>query len=116
MTLKQQIERLCDRIADEFEKLKQNSAVPPYQEFQEGYYTRQQLEQFNGGKPLANSRFVTCPWPRAFKERPCVQITLDIVSAAARVHYIQNVTETGFDVATNYAPDLRGVWFRAYVK
>ncbi|MFV2030496.1 hypothetical protein [Neisseria sp. S1] len=113
MTLKQQIDRLCDRIASEFKQLKKNLG---YQEFQEGYYNRQQLEEFNGGQPLSNARLVTCPWPAAFTKRPCVQITLDIVSTAARVQYIQNVTETGFDVATNYAADLRGVWFKAYVK
>ena len=115
MTLKEQLERFCDRVAAEINKLKKNGANP-YREFQEGYYSREQLQQFNNGSPPANARFITCPWPEAFTERPCVQITLDIVSTSTRLQYIQNVTNTGFDVSTNYAADLRGVWFRGYVK
>lgn len=86
-----------------------------YREYVEGYYTRADLERFNGGT-MANFKFVTCPWPKPFSDLPNVQITLNIVSASARIPYIQNVTKTGFDVACNYAAELHGVWFRAYLK
>ncbi|OSI06817.1 Uncharacterised protein [Neisseria animaloris] len=83
---------------------------------QEGYYSREDLERFNGNRPLGNSQFVTVSWPSAFKTRPFAQITADIASNSVRQLYIQNITETGFDLAVSYGGDLKGVWYRAYVK
>lgn len=34
---------------------------------------------------------------------------------AARVQYIQNLTASGFDLATNYSPELKSVWYRAAI-
>lgn len=87
-----------------------------YRDFQEGYYSVEDLQRFNADSPLINGKFITIPWPKSFSTRPMVHITADVVSKSARVVYIQNITETGFDLACNYAADLKGVWYRAYVK
>lgn len=98
------------------ESLKHPAGNEAYTLLQEGYYSREDLQRFNGNIPPANAKFITVPWPKPFSSRPMVQITADIASKSARIAYIQNITETGFDLACNYAADLKGVWYRAYVK
>lgn len=87
-----------------------------YRDFQEGYYSAEDLKRFNGDSLLSNGAFVTIPFPKSFQSRPMVQVTADVVSKSVRTVYVQNITETGFDLACNYAADLKGVWYRAYVK
>ena len=84
--------------------------MPKYKEYQAGYIPR---ADFVG--TLANNGLITANYPKPFSERPIVNVTLDIVDAAARVQYVNNVTETGFQVATNYAASLRGVWYEAFI-
>ena len=52
----------------------------------------------------------------ALESRPDIfEACLDIRSNSARVQYIHNVTASGFDIATNYSPELKGVWYRAAI-
>lgn len=84
--------------------------MPKYKEYQAGYIPR---ENFVG--TLANNGLVTANYPKPFSKRPIVNVTLDIVDATVRVQYVNNVTETGFQVGTNYGPSINGVWYEAFV-
>lgn len=84
--------------------------MPKYKEYQAGYIPR---ENFVG--TLANNGLVTANYPKPFSKRPIVNVTLDIVDATVRVQYVNNVTETGFQVATNYGGSLYGVWYEAFI-
>ena len=84
--------------------------MPKYKEYQAGYIPR---EKFVGA--LANNGLVTANYPKPFSKRPIVNVTLDVADATVRVQYVNNVTETGFQVATNYASSLYGVWYEAFI-
>ena len=84
--------------------------MPKYKEYQAGYIPR---ADFVGA--MANNGLVTANYPKPFSKRPIVNVTLDIVDAAARIQYVNNVTETGFQVSTNYASSLNGVWYEAFI-
>ena len=86
-------------------------AESPYSEIQEGYIARE-----NFGFIPENNTPATVSFPKPFSRRPDVfEVCLDIRSNSARLQYIQNVTATGFDLATNYSPELKGVWYRAAI-
>ena len=84
--------------------------MPKYAEYQAGYIPR---ANFVG--TLANNGLVTANYPKPFSERPILNVTLDIADVAARVQYVNNATETGFQVATNYAASMNGVWYEAFI-
>ena len=84
--------------------------MPKYKEYQAGYIPR---ADFVGA--LANNGLVTANYPKPFSKRPILNVTLDIADAAVRVQYVNNATETGFQVATNYAASLYGVWYEAFI-
>ena len=84
--------------------------MPKYKEYQAGYIPRENFV----GTP-GNSALVTANYPKPFSKRPIVNVTLDIVDAAVRIQYVNNVTETGFQVATSYFGSLFGVWYEAFV-
>lgn len=84
--------------------------MPKYKEYQAGYIPR---ADFVGA--MANNGLVTANYPKPFSKRPILNVTLDIADAAVRVQYVHNATETGFQVATNYAASMRGVWYEAFV-
>ena len=84
--------------------------MPKYKEYQAGYIPR---AAFVG--TLANNGLITANYPKPFSGRPILNVTLDIQDPAARVQYVNNATETGFQVATNYAASLIGVWYEAFV-
>lgn len=86
-------------------------AESPYSEIQEGYITRE-----NFGFIPENNTPATVSFPKPFSRRPDIfEACLDIRSNSARLQYIQNVTASGFDLATNYSPELKGVWYRAAI-
>ena len=86
-------------------------AESPYSEIQEGYIARE-----NFGFIPENNTPATVSFLKPFSRRPDVfEVCLDIRSNSARLQYIQNVTATGFDLATNYSPELKGVWYRAAI-
>ena len=83
----------------------------PYSEIQEGYIARE-----NFGFIPENNTPATVSFPKPFSRRPDIfEACLDIKSNSARLQYIQNVTASGFDLATNYSPELKGVWYRAAI-
>ena len=84
--------------------------MPKYKEYQAGYIPR---ADFVGA--LANSALVTANYPKPFSKRPIVNVTLDIADTTVRVQYVHNVTETGFQVASNYAASMKGVWYEAFI-
>ena len=86
-------------------------AESPYSEMQEGYIARE-----NFGFIPENNTPATVSFPKPFSRRPDLfEACLDIRSNSARLQYIQNVTASGFDLATNYSPELKGVWYRAAI-
>ena len=99
-TLQQEIDALKAVVAK----------MPKYKEYQAGYIPR---ADFVG--TLANNGLITANYPKPFSKRPIVNVTLDITDTAARIQYVNNVTETGFQVATNYASSLIGVWYEAFI-
>lgn len=84
--------------------------MPKYKEYQAGYIPR---ADFVG--TLANNALITANYPKPFSKRPIVNVTLDIADTTVRVQYVNNVTETGFQVATNYGGSLYGVWYEAFI-
>ena len=84
--------------------------MPKYKEYQAGYIPR---AAFVG--TLANNALVTANYPKPFSGRPILNVTLDIADATARVQYVNNATATGFQVATNFAGSLIGVWYEAFI-
>ena len=99
-TLQQEIDALKAVVAK----------MPKYKEYQAGYIPR---ADFVG--TLANSGLITANYPKPFSKRPIVNVTLDIVDASVRVQYVNNATEKGFQVGTNYAGSLIGVWYEAFI-
>ena len=99
-TLQQEIDALKAVVAK----------MPKYKEYQAGYIPR---ADFVG--TLANNALITANYPKPFSKRPILNVTLDIVDANARVQYVNNATETGFQVATNYGGSLYGVWYEAFI-
>ena len=101
--LKQRLTALENRPAPKAES--------PYSEIQEGYIARE-----NFGFVPENSTPNTVTFPQPFSRRPDIfEACLDIQSSSPRLQYIQNVTASGFDLATNYSPELKGVWYRAAI-
>lgn len=103
--IKQRLAALESRPAPEAK------AESPYSEMQEGYIARE-----NFGFIPENNTPNTVSFPKPFSRRPDIfEACLDIRSNSARLQYIQNVTASGFDLATNYSPELKGVWYRAAI-
>lgn len=88
----------------------QLQGLPHYKEFQAAYVPR---SGFVGN--FANSSLVTINFERPFSETPMVKAVLHIQDTAPRIIYTQNQTNTGFQIATNYAGSLIGVWYEASV-
>ena len=84
--------------------------MPKYKEYQAGYIPR---ANFVG--TLANNGLITANYPKPFSKRPILKVTLDIADAAVRVQYVNNATETGFQVGTSYAASMNGVWYEAFI-
>ena len=86
-------------------------AESPYSEIQEGYIARENFSFVpSAGKPG------TVYFPTPFSHRPDIFVAcLDIQTESPRFQYIQNVTESGFDIGTPASRDLKGVWYRAAI-
>ena len=84
--------------------------MPKYKEYQAGYIPRAAFV----GTP-ANNGLVTANYPKPFSGRPILNVTLDIADATIRAQYVNNATETGFQVGTNFAGSLNGVWYEAFI-
>lgn len=79
-------------------------------EYQAAYVPRSQFIS-----TPSNNEFMTVKFQRPFSKRPFVKVTLDLITTTVRLTYIGNATETGFDIATNYAGSLEGVWYEAHL-
>ena len=99
-TLQQEIDALKAVVAK----------MPKYKEYQAGYIPR---ADFVG--TLANSGLITANYPKPFSTRPILKVTLDIQDATIRAQYVNNATERGFQVGTNFAASLNGVWYEAFI-
>lgn len=84
--------------------------MPKYKEYQAGYIPR---ANFVG--TLANNVLITANYPKPFSKRPILNVTLDIADTTVRVQYVNNATETGFQVATNFAGSMYGIWYEAFI-
>ena len=84
--------------------------MPKYKEYQAGYISR---ADFVGA--MANNGLVTANYPKPFSKRPILNVTLDIADTTVRAQYVNNATETGFQVATSYAASMNGVWYEAFI-
>lgn len=79
-------------------------------EYQAAYVHRSQFVS-----SPSNNEFVTIKFQRPFSKRPFVKVTLDLMTTTVRLTYVANASETGFDIATNYAGSLEGVWYEAHL-
>ena len=92
--------------------LPQAHSESPYAEYQEGYIGRA-----NFGFTPENGVMKTIKFPKPFSKKPDIfSAILDIADKTSRVQYINNINGNGFDISTNYAASLQGVWYRAAVK
>ena len=99
-TLQQEIDALKAVVAK----------MPKYKEYQAGYIPR---AAFVG--TLANNALITANYPKPFSKRPIVKVTLDIADTTVRAQYVNNANEKGFQVGTNFAGSLYGVWYEAFI-
>lgn len=88
----------------------QVAGMPKYKEYQAGYIPR---ADFVG--TLGNNVLITVNFPQPFAEKPLCFVLIDVKDAAARYQSVNNVTETGFQVALNYVSSMLGVHFMAFV-
>lgn len=81
-----------------------------FKEFEAKYIPRATLGNFE------NNEFVPVNFAKTFSKVPFVLVTIDLKNeSASRLAYIAGVTTTGFKFATNYSPDIKGIWYQAYV-
>lgn len=81
-----------------------------HKEYQAAYVARADFL-----KNPENNEFMTVKFKKPFSKKPFVKVTLDLVTAQVRISYQGNATETGFDIATNYAGSLHGLWYEAHL-
>lgn len=80
-----------------------------FKEYEAKYIPKATLGNFE------NNTFVPISFSKTFSKVPFVVITLDLKTSQPRFAYLANITETGFQFAANYAPDVKGIWYQAYV-
>lgn len=81
-----------------------------FKEFEAKYIPRATLGNFE------NNEFVSVNFTKTFSKVPFVLVTIDLKNdSASRFAYIAGVATTGFKFATNYSPDVKGIWYQAYV-
>ena len=81
----------------------------PFKEYEAKYISKEALGNF------ANNAFVPITFSKTFSTVPFVTITLDLQATQPRITYLANITESGFQFATNYSGDVKGIWYQAYV-
>lgn len=101
------IQSLQSNVQDVQNALK---SVDKYSEYEERYVA------FSPSELPPNNAFKQINFARTFSTIPFIQITLDLQDATPRVAYYNNVTRTGFQIASNYGAAVKGVWYKAYVK
>lgn len=82
-------------------------------EYQAAYVPKKDL-----GSELDLIGFATVKFKKPFSKIPFVKATLNIKTRSAQAVYIENVTETGFEIAARISGDLGnldGVWYEAHL-
>lgn len=85
------------------------SGAKPFKEYEAKYISRSELGE------LENNTFKQITFSKQFSKKPFVSVTLDFSTTSPRFTYLANITETGFQFTANYAPDVQGIWYQAYV-
>lgn len=101
------IQSLQSNVQDVQNALK---SVDKYSEYEERYVA------FSAAELPPNNALKQINFQRTFSTIPFIQITLDIQDVTPRPVYYANVTRTDFQIASNYGPAVKGVWYKAYVK
>ena len=86
---------------------------PPYKEYVARFHTKAELVDMNGGI-INNNALATIKFPHRFSEIPYVFVQQSIDDVSSRVQYVNNITTTSFQYATNYAGSLNGLRYVAY--
>lgn len=82
-------------------------------EYQAAYVTRNDL-----GSDFDFLTSTTIKFKKPFSKIPFVKVTLDLKTGPAKLIHIENVTKTGFDIATKEPGDLwvlQGLWYEAHL-
>ena len=102
-----EIKRRISALEDELWSGRAGSTT--FKEYEAKYIPKATLGNFE------NNTFVPISFSKTFSKVPFVIITLDLKTNQPRFAYLANITETGFQFAANYAPDVKGIWYQAYV-
>ena len=86
---------------------------PPYKEYVARFHTKAELVDMNGGI-INNNALATVKFPHKFSVIPYVFVQQSIDDVSSRVQYVNNITTTSFQYATNYAGSLNGLRYVAY--
>ena len=68
----------------------------------------------NDGMIINNNALATVKFPHKFSVIPYVFVQQNIDDVTARVQYVNNITTTSFQYATNYASSQNGLRYVAY--
>ena len=81
-----------------------------FKEFEAKYIPKATLGEFE------NNTLVPIAFSKTFSKVPFVLVTIDLKNESTqRFVYLAGITTTGFKFATNYSPDVKGIWYQAYV-
>lgn len=81
-----------------------------FKEFEAKYIPKATLGEFE------NNTLVPIAFTKTFSKVPFVIVTMDLKNESTqRFAYLTGITTTGFKFATNYSPDVKGIWYQAYV-
>ena len=81
-----------------------------FKEFEAKYIPKATLGEFE------NNTLVPIAFSKTFSKVPFVVVTIDLKNESTqRFVYLAGITTTGFKFATNYSPDVKGIWYQAYV-
>lgn len=81
-----------------------------FKEFEAKYIPKATLGEFE------NNTLVSIAFTKTFSKVPFVIVTMDLKNESTqRFAYLAGITTTGFKFATNYSPDVKGIWYQAYV-
>ena len=86
-----------------------DSGANPFKEYEAKYIPRSEFGS------LENNTFAPVTFSKTFSKIPFVVVTLDLRTTTPRVAYVGNITTAGFQFAANYAPDIKGLWYQAYI-
>lgn len=103
-----EIKRRISALEDELWSGKAGGTT--FKEFEAKYIPKATLGKFE------NNTLVPITFTKTFSKVPFVIVTMDLKNESnQRFAYLTGITTTGFKFATNYSPDVKGIWYQAYV-